>query len=168
MHRDKPNGGLNGTSLVLIFPFSGHEPAGCNKGPLKSAILHSGSPSSRFFCSVNIAISYADLRSEHCYRNRKTFSSKKVYLVREREKEREMALHAQRQNERIGESIGNVPLEPEIFFLSMLHWAVYSVVRGYRRRRKGRKYERCREKKDESDLAVNIRGTRRERGGDGG
>lgn len=41
---DKRNGGLNGTSLVLIFPFSGHEPAGCNKGPLKSAILHSGSP----------------------------------------------------------------------------------------------------------------------------
>ena len=31
----------------------------------------------------------------------------------------------------------------------------------------GRKYERCREKKDESDLAVNIRGTRRERGGEG-
>lgn len=34
-------------------------------------------------------------------------------------------------------------------------------------RRKGGRYERCRGKKDESDLAVNIRGTRRERGGDG-
>lgn len=124
---------------------------------------------------MNIAIWYADLRSEHCYRNRKTFSSKKVYLsvVRaERERERELAtkriaLHARCQNERIGESIGNVPLEPEIFFLSILHWAVYGVVRGHRGRRKGGRYERCRGKKDESDLAVNIRGTRRERGGDG-
>lgn len=86
---------------------------------------------------MNIAIWYADLRSEHCYRNRKTFSSKKVYLSvvraeREREATKRIALRARCQNERIGESIGNVPLEPEIFFLSILHWAVYGVVRGYR------------------------------------
>lgn len=78
-----------------------------------------------------------------------------------------MALRAHCQNERIGQSIGNVPLEPEIFFLLIYIYIHTSLdVRGYREGRGGggggRKYEKRRGKKEgeKSDLAVNIRGAK--------
>lgn len=78
-----------------------------------------------------------------------------------------MALRAHCQNERIGQSIGNVPLEPEIFFLLIyiyiyiLHWTFEDTGRGGGGGG-GRKYEKRRGKKEgeKSDLAVNIRGAK--------
>lgn len=78
-----------------------------------------------------------------------------------------MALRAHCQNERIGQSIGNVPLEPEIFFL-LIYIYIYTYFIGRSRIQEGggggggRKYEKHRGKKEgeKSDLAVNIRGAK--------
>lgn len=81
---DKPNGGLNGTSLVAgyWFSFLWHEPAGCNKGPLKSVILHSGSLRVSFLFR-GCYLPRGSTRVEYCYRNRKTFSAS-ISVVKDR------------------------------------------------------------------------------------
>lgn len=79
-----------------------------------------------------------------------------------------MVLRAHCQNERIGQSIGNVLLEPEIFFL-LIYIYIYTYFIGRSRIQGGeggggggRKYEKRRGKKEgeKSDLAVNIRGAK--------
>lgn len=96
---------------------------------------------------MNIAISYADLRSEHCYRNRKTFSSKKVYLsvVREREREIERDLAKEKDDttlavpkrtisaNRSGTFHSSRKFSSSLYFIGLC----IGVVGGYRERRKG-------------------------------